>query len=170
MTRSLGRVTVFGGSGRADRPVDDTLAMPWITRSLPLLLAAVLVFAAPAAAGNTDNSISVKSGRLTVSSVRDVTSPAAAARGRYRLLVTVTDARGTGQGWQLRADVAALTVLALQTRCRDSSSCALPEAPIQPRAAGVLLAAAKGTGMGSIDVFLTVARRRGPVAFSVTSA
>lgn len=123
---------------------------------LILALAAALVFAAPAVAGDVGVTLGFQAGTLGVRSHE-------LAPGR--LAVTVVDARGTGQGWTLHlVGRGAPTVTRIAMRCASRSTCTLPHAA----ATATGFAAAPGSGMGAIELVVTVAGGRGPLGVTVT--
>lgn len=96
--------------------------------------------------------VTLASGTLRVSAARAVAS----AKGPVKVSVTVTDARGTGAGWTLRlARGANVTVTSITARCSAHSTCTLPSAAAKPSGKTVLRAA-KASGMGLIDLVVTV--------------
>jgi hypothetical protein len=115
----------------------------------PMILA--LLLAGPAAAGTITVGLALTPGALKVRAV-PVTVPA----GQVSLPVTVADGRGHGNGWTLKiAGSAHLTVLSITARCAARSTCTLPTSVARPSGASVLRAA-KGTGMGVINLVVTL--------------
>jgi hypothetical protein len=129
--------------------------------ALGLVIAAVL--AGNARAAEAPVKAVVHPGSLSLAPPRDVTSPAERSHGVLRMLEQVTDARGNGGGWVLDAHAAGPTrVLDVVVRCAARSTCSLPadrpQTPAVLRAgrAAPLLAAGRGTGMGRIEVLVTL--------------
>jgi hypothetical protein len=124
---------------------------------------AAAALAGPAVAGQIVVHATFLPGKLTVERVVAHTSPAHAVRIR----VVVADGRGSGAGWTLRFAGKAQTVTAISASCAANSTCTLPAATTAPDGA-VVLRAAHGTGMGVIDLVVTVgASASAPVSFSV---
>lgn len=84
---------------------------------------AVLLLAAPAAAGTIGVVLGVAPGKLVVR------AQPTAVDGTASLTVRVADGRGSGQGWTLRLRTGAgLTVTAITATCAARSTCTLPTA------------------------------------------
>jgi hypothetical protein len=116
----------------------------------PAVLA--LLAAGPAAAGTIRVNLGLTPGALNVRAA-SVTVPSA---GQVSLPVTVADGRGHGNGWALKvAGSANVTVVSITARCAARSTCTLPASVGKPSGATVLRAA-KGTGMGVIDLVVTL--------------
>jgi hypothetical protein len=128
----------------------------------PMILA--LLLAGPAAAGTITVGLALTPGALKVRAVW-VTVPA----GQVSLPVTVADGRGHGNGWTLKiAGSAHLTVLSITARCAARSTCTLPTSVARPSGASVLRAA-KGTGMGVINLVVTLsAPTKSAISFTVS--
>ncbi len=128
----------------------------------PVVLA--LLLAGPAAAGTIRVGLALTPGALKVRAV-PVTVPA----GQVSLPVTVADGRGHGNGWTLKfAGSAHVTVLSITARCAARSTCTLPASVAGPSGASVLRAA-KGTGMGVIDLVVTLsAPTKSAISFTVS--
>lgn len=129
-----------------------------------LVVAAALAAAVSARAGDVRVVVDVRPGHLTLGAATDVSSTADRSRGLDRIVVAVTDARGSGAGWRLDVRATgAVAVAALDMRCGARSTCTLPQnlvgAPgtLAPGRLTTVLDARKGTGMGRIEVTLTVA-------------
>jgi hypothetical protein len=140
-----------------------------------LVLAAAAALAAPASAvaEKLPVQLSIAGGALSVKS-RDGSAAAGTDAVRLRLI----DARGTGAGWTLRlaARTGRLVVTGVRVACAAGSTCTLPKTalsyPLTLDAARPLavLDAGSRTGMGAIDVTLTVANASGKplgLAFSL---
>jgi hypothetical protein len=133
-----------------------------------LVLLATLSTTESARALDIHVTANIHPGHLTLTAATDVTSPAERMHGLHRVLITVTDARGHGHGWQLsvRANSAAneeSTVVGIDARCGRRSTCTLPRdlpslpATLMTGRRTPVLEAQKGTGIGRIDVTLTIA-------------
>ena len=134
-------------------------------RLLPIVAAAVLLAAGPAAGGNVAVGLALRSGGLSLR------APALAALpGRaVQVPLTLADARGTGAGWTLALNgPAAVTISSISVRCAAGSTCTLPKA-----GGGTgILHATRDSGMGVMQLVVTVAPlRQGsasvPLDFSV---
>ena len=151
-----GRDWSEGGMSRRMRAV--------IRRALiPMLLA--LALAAPAGAGTIVVKLGLAPGKLAVAS-----APATVRAGATAAVsVKVADGRGNGNGWTLRfANGAGLTVVGITARCASNSTCTLPTAAAGPNGSTVLQAA-RDTGMGIIDLVVTVkASSAAKVAFAIS--
>jgi len=110
-------------------------------------LAIALLVAGPAAAGTIDVHLMFAPGKLSLA------APHTGGR-TGRIQVTVADARGNGAGWTLRASHG-VTVRSITARCAANSTCTLPRAAKAPNGA-VVLAAARGTGMGIVELVVTL--------------
>jgi hypothetical protein len=93
------------------------------------------------------------SGSLSVSAPRAVAS----ASSPIKVTLVVTDARGTGAGWTLRLrSVRTVGVSRIVASCAYSSTCTLPtSAPSGAR--GLVLRAARASGMGVVRLTVTLA-------------
>ena len=122
-----------------------------------------LLLAGPAGAGTIIVKLHFVPGKLTMSTVRTTLDAGAPAK----IPLTIADARGNGNGWTLRAS-APVAVTSITVKCAANSTCTLPELVTQPSGA-IVLTAAKGTGMGIMNVVLTVsATLTGAVSFAVS--
>ena len=117
------------------------------------LATAPLVTVGPAAGGTIVVELTFAPGKLAAKA-----APAAAAGGRsVEIPVTIADGRGNGKGWTLRvASRRPVTVTSISARCAAGSTCTLPRSAQSPSGRNVLRAA-PDTGMGVIDVVVTVA-------------
>lgn len=136
-------------------------------RRLFLTLAVMgLLAAGPALGSNIQIGLSLNGGALSLK------APAATAVSGHAVQVplTIADARGTGAGWTLKLDVpATVTITDITARCAPGSTCTLPK----PSAGSGILHAATNTGMGVMQILVTVAPLRSgsgsvPLAFSVS--
>jgi hypothetical protein len=139
-------------------------------RALLISLLAALVMTAPAFGGTIAVTVGLTSGGLAL----QAPAAAATAAASVQIPVTVTDARGTGAGWTLKLapSLSPVTVTSITVRCATGSTCTLPKATTDADASA-LLDVAPGTGMGVIQLVVTVAplgagKASVPVAFSVT--
>lgn len=123
-----------------------------VLRQLVIGSTLVLLLAGHAAAGTIVVGLTFDPGTLSVKA-----QPTTLAAGaRVSVPVTVADGRGRGSGWTLRvAGPATPTVTSITARCATGSTCTLPTAAGTPSGATVLHAA-KGTGMGVIDLVVTL--------------
>jgi hypothetical protein len=108
-------------------------------------------------------------GSLGVSAPRTAVS----AAGPVKVALLVTDARGTGAGWTLLLrSTRPVAVSRIVATCARSSTCTLPAAA--PSAArGLVLRAARASGMGVVRLVVTLAplpagTPRTPVSFAVS--
>jgi hypothetical protein len=134
------------------------------TLSLALAAAAALALCALAAAANV-------TATGTVTGAGSVTISAGATASFSDVLdgtdQTVTDGRGTGTGWTLRLNTPGATVTSITAACASNSTCTLPHA-VGPATGASILATAQGTGMGVMNLVVTVSGQpKGPLAFSV---
>jgi hypothetical protein len=138
-------------------------------KTLLISLFAALVLTAPAFGGTIAVTMGLNSGNLTLS------APAtfATAGEATQIPVTVTDARGTGAGWTLKlASGAPVTVTSITAHCANGSTCTLPTSTASNGT--TLLQVATGTGMGVMQLVVTVAPLGAghtpvPVAFTVAT-
>ena len=116
--------------------------------------AAIWALARPAAAQPRGIHLSLRQGTLTVKAP----SAAVTVNGPKSVLVTVTDARGSGAGWTLRVIAARpVKVLSIATTCGTRSTCTLPRAATlgpMPR----VMQTQSGSGMGVVRLMVTFAR------------
>jgi hypothetical protein len=126
--------------------------MRTVLRRAFVSLLIALVAASPATAGTIVVKLAFVPGKLSAKA-----APVTPAAGRtVQVPVTVADGRGNGKGWTLRAS-APVTVLAITARCASNSTCTLPAAVGTP-AGNIVLRAAAGTGMGVMNLVVTLAR------------
>lgn len=124
-----------------------------------------LALAAPASAGQIVVKLGLAPGKLSVAS----THPSLAAGATTAVTVKVADGRGSGKGWTLRfAKATGLSVTSITARCASNSTCTLPSAAAGPSGSTVLQAA-HDTGMGIIELVVTVhASQPARVGFAVS--
>lgn len=120
-----------------------------------------LLAAGPAGAGTIVVKLGLAAGKLSVKAAPTVVSSSA------QIPVTIADGRGTGKGWTLRLAGTGATVTAITARCAANSTCTLPTAVGTPTG-GIVLRAAAGTGMGVMNLVVTVrTTAKTAVSFSV---
>ena len=133
-------------------------------RRLVLSACAALVLAAPAGAGTIVVKLSFVPGKLAVKA-----APATVA-GTVQVPVTIADGRGSGAGWTLKVSSGApVRVVGITARCASNSTCTLPTAATAP-SGNVVLRAARDSGMGVMNLVVTLAAASGstPVSFTVS--
>jgi hypothetical protein len=139
-----------------------------VLRRTLIVLALTLLTAGPAGAGTIVVRLIFVPGKLVAKSAPS----AATAHGPVHVPVTVADGRGSGKGWTLRlVSSRPVTVTSLTARCAAGSTCTLPRAAHGP-SGSVVLQAAHDTGMGVMNLFVTVAAlpegaKPVPVTFTV---
>jgi hypothetical protein len=133
-------------------------------RRLFVSTCAALLLAAPAGAGTIVVKLSFVPGKLAVKA-----APASVA-GTVQVPVTIADGRGSGAGWTLKVSSGApVRVLGITARCAATSTCTLPTAASAP-SGDVVLRAARDSGMGVMNLVVTLASTGGstPVSFTVS--
>ena len=136
---------------------------PVLRRALIPFLAA-LALAAPAGAGTIVVKLAFVPGKLAVKA-----APAAVS-GTTLVPVTIADGRGSGAGWTLKvASAQPVRVVSISARCAANSTCTLPTAASTP-SGNVVLRAARDSGMGVMNLVVTLAASSGstPVSFTVS--
>ncbi len=147
-----------------DRPDSEEMR-----RALVISIFAALVMTAPAFGGTIAVTLGLNSGGLSL----QAPATSATAEQTLQIPVTVTDSRGTGAGWTLHlSSTTPVTVTSITARCAGNSTCTLPKAAAAPDGQA-LLTVAPGTGMGVMQLSVTVAplsigKVAVPVTFSVT--
>jgi hypothetical protein len=116
-----------------------------MTRRILIALVAALVLAAPAGAGTIVVKLGLVPGKLKV---------AAAQNSPTSVSLTVADGRGTGAGWTVRSSVP-VEVTGISAHCATHSTCTLPTLASAP-SGRVVLSAARDTGMGVMNVVVTL--------------
>ena len=140
-----------------------------VLRRTLIVVAIALLTAGPAGAGTIIVKLTFAPGKLVAKSA----ATAATASGPVQVPVTVADGRGSGKGWTLRlATSRPVTVTSITARCAAGSTCTLPRAARGPNGS-VVLQAAHDTGMGVLNLVVTVAplpagAKPLPVAFTVS--
>lgn len=138
--------------------------MRLVLRRISITLLAALFLAAPAGAGTIIVKLTFAPGKLAVK------APAATVSGTTQVPVTIADGRGNGNGWTLKVDSAkTVTVVGITARCAAGSTCTLPTAASGPSGT-VVLRAARGSGMGVMNLVVTLSAASGstPVSFTVS--
>ncbi len=133
-------------------------------RRLVLPACAALVLAAPAGAGTIVVKLAFLPGKLAVK------APPTSVSGTVQVPVTVADGRGSGAGWTLRMSAGStVRVVGITARCAASSTCTLPTAASVP-SGDVVLHAARDSGMGVMNLVVTLAATTGttPVSFTIS--
>src|SRR2546421_1734643 len=128
---------------------------------------AALVLAAPAGAGTIIVKLTFVPGKLAVRSAQAVPSHVRSVQ----VPVTVADGRGNGNGWTLKA-TGGVTVTSISARCAANSTCTLPTA-VRAASGAIVLEAARGTGMGVMNLTVTIApvpssAPAAPVSFTIS--
>lgn len=135
-----------------------------VLRRILITVFAALLLAAPAGAGTIIVKLTFVPGKLAVKS-----APATIA-GTAQVPVTIADGRGNGNGWTLKVNSASpVRVVGITGRCAANSTCTLPTAVSGP-SGNVVLRAARDTGMGVMNLVVTLATDSGstPVSFTVS--
>jgi hypothetical protein len=136
---------------------------PVLKRVLIATLGALLL-AAPAGAGTIIVKLTFVPGKLAVKA-----APTTVA-GTTQVPVTIADGRGNGNGWTLKVNAAdPVRVVGITARCAAGSTCTLPTAVSTP-SGNVVLRAARDSGMGVMNLVVTLAASSGstPVSFTVS--
>lgn len=131
-----------------------------------ILISALLALclAAPAGAGTIIVKLTFVPGKLVVK------APAATVSGTVQVPVTIADGRGNGAGWTLKVNSQSpVKVVGITARCASNSTCTLPSATTAPSGATVLRAA-RDSGMGIMNLVVTLSTASGstPVSFTVS--
>jgi hypothetical protein len=138
--------------------------MRLVLRRISISVLAALFLAAPAGAGTIIVNLTFVPGKLAVKAL-----PTTVA-GTTQVPVTIADGRGSGDGWTLKVNSAnPVRVVGITGRCAANSTCTLPTAVTTP-SGNVVLRAARDTGMGVMNLVVTLASQSGstPVSFSVS--
>jgi hypothetical protein len=136
---------------------------PVLRRVLISVLGA-LFLAAPAGAGTIIVKLTFVPGKLAMKA-----APATVA-GATQVPVTIADGRGNGNGWTLKVNSAnPVRVIGITARCAANSTCTLPTAVSTP-SGNIVLRAARDSGMGVMNLVVTLAAQSGstPVSFTVS--
>ena len=135
-----------------------------VPRRILITVFAALFLAAPAGAGTIIVKLTFVPGKLVVRSAP------ATVTGTTQVPLTIADGRGSGAGWTLKVNASSpVTVVGITARCVANSTCTLPTAASGP-AGTVVLHAARDSGMGVMNLVVTLASSSGstPVSFSVS--
>jgi hypothetical protein len=138
--------------------------MRLVLRRISITVLAALFLAAPAGAGTIIVKLTFAPGKLAVK------APPTTVAGTTQVPVTIADGRGSGDGWTLKVNSAdPVRVVAITARCAANSTCTLPSAVTMP-SGNIVLRAARDTGMGVMNLVVTLAPQSGstPVSFSVS--
>jgi hypothetical protein len=117
-----------------------------MTRRIAICCLAAVVLAGPAGAGTIVVKLGLVPGKLKVAATQ--TSPTSVS-------LTIADGRGTGAGWVVRSS-APLLVTGITAHCASHSTCTLPTLSATPNGR-IVLSAARDTGMGVLNVVVTLA-------------
>ena len=134
-----------------------------LRRSLITVLAA-LALAGPAGAGTIIVKLTFVPGKLAVKALPATVS------GTGQVPVTIADGRGNGNGWTLKVNsTKPVQVVGITARCAANSTCTLPTAVSSPSGT-IVLRAARDSGMGVMNLVVTLASPSGatPVSFTVS--
>jgi hypothetical protein len=138
--------------------------MRLVLRRISITVLAALFLAAPAGAGTIIVKLTFVPGKLAVKAV-----PTTVA-GTEQVPVTIADGRGNGSGWTLKVNSASpVRVVGITARCAANSTCTLPTAVSTP-SGNIVLRAAHDSGMGVMNLVVTLASQSGstPVSFSIS--
>jgi hypothetical protein len=138
--------------------------MRLVLRRILITVLAALFLAAPAGAGTIIVKLTFAPGKLAVKA-----APTTVA-GTAQVPVTIADGRGNGNGWTLKVNSAStVRVVGVTARCAANSTCTLPTAVSTP-SGNIVLRAAHDTGMGVMNLVVTLAADSGstPVSFTVS--
>jgi hypothetical protein len=135
-----------------------------VLRRISVTILAALSLSAPAGAGTIIVKLTFVPGKLAVKA-----APTTVA-GIAQVPVTIADGRGNGNGWTLKVNSSRpVRVTGITARCAASSTCTLPTAASSP-SGNIVLRAARDSGMGVMNLVVTLASQSGstPVSFSVS--
>jgi hypothetical protein len=135
-----------------------------VLRRILITVLAALFLAAPAGAGTIIVKLTFVPGKLAVKA-----APATVA-GTAHVPVTIADGRGNGNGWTLKVNAPSpVHVVGITARCAANSTCTLPTAASTP-SGNIVLRAARDSGMGVMNLVVTLATDSGstPVSFTVS--
>jgi hypothetical protein len=138
--------------------------MRLVLRRIFISALAALFLAGPAGAGTIIVKLTFVPGKLAVKA-----APATVA-GATQVPVTIADGRGNGNGWTLKVSSAhPVRVVGITARCAANSTCTLPTAVSTP-SGNIVLRAARDSGMGVMNLVVTLASQSGstPVSFTVS--
>src|SRR5258707_11809633 len=135
-----------------------------VLRRILITVLAALFLAAPAGADTIIAKLTFVPGKLAVKA-----APTTVA-GTTRVPLTIAEGRGNGNGWTLKVNSASpVRVVGITGRCAANSPCTLPTAVSGP-SGNIVLRAARDTGMGVMNLVVTLAADAGstPVSFTVS--
>jgi hypothetical protein len=135
-----------------------------VLRRISITVLAALFLAAPAGAGTIIVKLTFVPGKLAVK------APPTTVAGTVQVPVTIADGRGNGNGWTLKVSSASpVQVVGITARCAANSTCTLPTAVSTP-SGNIVLRAARDSGMGVMNLVVTLAAQSGstPVSFTVS--
>jgi hypothetical protein len=138
--------------------------MRLVLRRISITVLAALFLAAPAGAGTIIVKLTFVPGKLAVK------APPTTVAGTEQVPVTIADGRGNGNGWTLKVNSASpVRVVGITARCAANSTCTLPTAVSTP-SGNIVLRAAHDSGMGVMNLVVTLAAQSGstPVSFTVS--
>jgi hypothetical protein len=138
--------------------------MRLVLRRISITVLAALFLAAPAGAGTIIVKLTFVPGKLAVK------APPTTVAGTQQVPVTIADGRGNGSGWTLKVNSASpVRVVGITARCAANSTCTLPTAVSTP-SGNIVLRAARDSGMGVMNLVVTLAAQSGstPVSFTVS--
>ena len=138
--------------------------MRLVLRRISIAVLAALFLAAPAGAGTIIVKLTFVPGKLAVK------APPTTVAGTTQVPITIADGRGSGDGWTLKVNSAnPIRVVGITARCAANSTCTLPSAVSTP-SGSVVLRAARDSGMGVMNLVVTLAAQSGstPVSFTVS--
>ena len=122
-----------------------------------------LLLAGPAGAGTIIVKLTFVPGKLTMKAAPATIAPDT----KVSVPLTIADGRGNGNGWTLKvAGSSTVSVVSITATCAANSTCTLPTATGTP-SGGTVLHAAKGTGMGVMNLVVT---RSSPTKTAVSFA
>jgi len=138
--------------------------MRLVLRRLAITVLAALFLAAPAGAGTIIVKLTFVPGKLAVKA-----APATVG-ANTQVPLTIADGRGNGNGWTLKVNSSSpVRVVGITARCAANSTCTLPTASGTPSGT-IVLRAARDSGMGVMNLVVTLAAQSGstPVSFTVS--
>ena len=138
--------------------------MRLVLRRIFISVLAALFLAAPAGAGTIIVKLTFVPGKLAVKAAPTLVA------GTTQVPVTIADGRGNGNGWTLKVNAAnPVRVVGITARCAANSTCTLPTAVSTP-SGSIVLRAARDSGMGVMNLVVTLASDSGstPVSFTVS--
>ena len=124
-----------------------------------------LLLAGPAGAGTIVVKLTFVPGKLSMKAVPATIAPGATVS----VPLTIADGRGNGSGWTLKVSGSStVNVVSITATCAANSTCTLPSEIGAPSGVTVLRAA-KGTGMGVMNLVVTLrSTSKTAVSFTVS--